>query len=118
MKKLPLPLVTTLRDFLTRGVFRRTDCHLLGAYSESLDFEHPRTTCDIHPDADPDTRALSFAWRELIYHVMHGHNGCFEAIGLYQFFFSLCPPDQTVSIQIADEVIMFPHLPFYSSDAC
>ncbi|TVY58054.1 hypothetical protein LSUE1_G009562 [Lachnellula suecica] len=61
------------------------------------------TIFSIHPDAERPTKALSFADRELIYHLTHGHDGCFVAIGLYQLFLELCPPEQELSLQITNE---------------
>ncbi|PMD17196.1 hypothetical protein NA56DRAFT_648917 [Hyaloscypha hepaticicola] len=53
--------------------------------------------------APPNVQALPFAQRELIYHESRGHDGCYKAIELYQHFFELCPPGQTLSIQIKNE---------------
>jgi len=64
--------------------------------------------CDIHPYAFPKVQALSFQQREAIYYETHSHNGCYKAVAMYQFFFSLCPPRQKLSIQMTNEVIRFP----------
>ena len=57
----------------------------------------------IDRDAPLEVQALPFAQRELIYHESRGHDGCYKAIALYQHFFDLCPPGQTLSIQIKNE---------------
>jgi MYND finger len=58
----------------------------------------------ICPDAVPAVHALPFVQRELIYHESRGHDGCYNAIELYQQFFDLCPPGQALSIQLKNEL--------------
>lgn len=64
------------------------------------------TMCMIHPDASSKVKALTHNQKELIYHESHGHDGCYKAIALFQYFFGLCPPGQQISIQITNEVCL------------
>jgi hypothetical protein len=86
------------------SIFRQANVHIFDAYTEPVTSDPPSTTCSIHPEASPQVKALSSQQRELIYHETHGHNGCFKALGLFDAFFQLSPPGQTLSIQIRGEV--------------
>ena len=56
------------------------------------------------PDANPDVKSLSQSQKDYIYFKSHVHNGCYNAIGLYQYFWELCPPEQMISVHIKNKV--------------
>ncbi|KAH6694814.1 hypothetical protein BKA61DRAFT_662751 [Leptodontidium sp. MPI-SDFR-AT-0119] len=64
---------------------------------------NPPATCSIHPYASVGVKGHSRADLDLIFHETRGQNGCYNATGMYQDFFALCPEGQQVSIQIANE---------------
>lgn len=78
------------------------------ANSSTLDPGPPSAICSIHPDAPPEVKALTFAQRELIYHQTRGHDSCYKAMGIFEFFFQLCTPGQKLKIQLRDEVCLSP----------
>jgi hypothetical protein len=88
--------------------YREAKFNIFEPYTESATSDPPSTICPIHPKAAPNVQALTHKQRELLYHETRGHDGYFKAIGLFQFFFELCPPGQRVLIQLTNEV--FPRI--------
>ncbi|KAG4440083.1 hypothetical protein IFR05_004426 [Cadophora sp. M221] len=85
---------------------RRRFVHMFATDPETADrtsSDNPPATCSIHPYASAGVKYLSRADLDLIFHETRGQNGCYNAIGMYQDFFALCPEGQQVSIQIANE---------------
>ncbi|PBP21199.1 hypothetical protein BUE80_DR007767 [Diplocarpon rosae] len=64
---------------------------------------YPAATCEPHPQAGGDVHNLSWLAKELIFHETRNHDGCYKAIGLFQYFFDWCPAEQKVLIQVPDE---------------
>ncbi|KAL2068624.1 hypothetical protein VTL71DRAFT_14961 [Oculimacula yallundae] len=65
--------------------------------------KNPPATCELHSFASEGVKALSLADRDLIFHETRGQNGCYNATGMYQDFFALCPKGQEISVQIGNE---------------
>ncbi|XMA09495.1 hypothetical protein WAI453_002286 [Rhynchosporium graminicola] len=71
--------------------------------TDTTDSKTPPAACDIHSSASAGVIALSPAERDLIFHETRAHDGCYNATGMYQDFFALCPPGQEISIQVGNE---------------
>lgn len=78
--------------------------NVFAPYPASINTEHPSTIVAIHPEATPAVQELGFAEKEEIFYETRGYLGSVQAIGLFQAYFDLCPPEQKVSIQLRDEV--------------
>ncbi|KAK2630003.1 hypothetical protein QTJ16_000823 [Diplocarpon rosae] len=68
------------------------------------DERYPAATCEPHPNAGWAVHNLSWVEKELIFQETRNHDGCYKAIGLFQYFFDWCPAEQKVLIQVPDEV--------------
>lgn len=69
--------------------------------------KHPSTTFLVHPKASQDLKDFAILHSqnmESMYYETLAQDGCFQAIGLYQYFFDKCHPNQQFSIQITNEV--------------
>lgn len=83
---------------------RRETISQFEKFNDPSSTEPASTIFAVSPNASLEVQALSFAERESLYHEALGHDGCYKAIGLYQYFFDLCPPSQKLSIQVTNEV--------------
>jgi hypothetical protein len=85
---------------------RKTETSIFAPHTESWEAEeeHPSTLCLVHPNASPVVKALTDSQLESLFYETRGHDGCYKAIGMYQYFFDLCSPEQKLSIQITNEV--------------
>ncbi|KUJ13715.1 uncharacterized protein LY89DRAFT_672006 [Mollisia scopiformis] len=77
--------------------------HQFNEHKSSSKEPIPLTTCEIHPHANEMVKRLTPIEVEQIYLESRNHDGCFKAIGLFQFFFELCPAGQMISIQVGNE---------------
>lgn len=93
-----------LAFYLLFVLVRHQTMNQFRSYDEPTSTGTPSTICLIHPQAAPLTHNLTFAERERIYHESRGHDGCYKAIGLYQYFFNLLPPGQKLSVRVKNEV--------------
>ncbi|PBP25197.1 hypothetical protein BUE80_DR004048, partial [Diplocarpon rosae] len=86
-----------------RSVANRSLHRFLELEKPPPDERYPAATCEPHPNAGWAVHNLSWVEKELIFQETRNHDGCYKAIGLFQYFFDWCPAEQKVLIQVPDE---------------